>query len=721
MKNPIKSAISFVVLSAFVVTILSGCFKSDVKESPYQETLQAIFPDSEETSVLTVAVSQTNGVYGPFFDRTPQDAELSELFNVRLLTTNHNGEAMLNSQVGAASLDIAIGLTDNSAVYTWTLRDDLKFSDGALLNADDVIFTYYALCDPSYDELSNKKTTLAQVNIAGLKNYRTKTEPEIYEKYEALFDKIVAAGRNNTDFTDWTEQQQNSVFADIDKYWLHSINEIIEFVAANYLDDYAEKLIGFSPKEISASDGMKTAFAMVAWGFADMREDTVIMETIFSGTTFDLKDGSNLPSPDIFFAEAYELYGGDSDTFWKNESPDGYSYMDRVMENFIYNYGSIDPENDSNSVNKISGIEKLNDYQVRITISENGYNPLDTYRLGVFIAPLHYYLGDGEYNYENNKFGFAFRDAITPLTAVNAPPCTGAYCFGDDNATFYSNEYYYKGKPQIDNIQITVMDEKNMPDAIIANEVDIAVPLNKSIDIFGDTANVIHTVLWDHAGYGYIGINAANVNVGDDYDSLSSQNLRKAFAIIFAACREAAVADYFGDCARVLPYIFDVPDKNAAVVESLEYFKTAGYIFDGSDDVALIAIPPQGAYLDYEILIPGDGTGDHPCYQLALEAAELLRGIGIELKVVDLQSAAELPIIINENYHEMWAAAWTTATDASDSYGFFHSTETVEIPVYQKINMTLYNAERIDITTIPNDFTAAWGWTRDIEKLELRP
>ena len=72
----------------------------------------------------------------------------------------------------------------------WTIRNDVRFSDGKKMDADDVIFSYYVFADPTY----TGSTTLYSVNIDGLRNYRTQTSDEVYEKYSDMADVIYAAG-----------------------------------------------------------------------------------------------------------------------------------------------------------------------------------------------------------------------------------------------------------------------------------------------------------------------------------------------------------------------------------------------------------------------------------------------------------------------------------------------------------------------------------------------
>ncbi len=58
---------------------------------------------------------------------------------------------------------------DGTVYYDFTLRDDLKFSDGEPSPSTTVIFSMYVLCDPTYDGAS----TLYAQPIQGMAEYRS--------------------------------------------------------------------------------------------------------------------------------------------------------------------------------------------------------------------------------------------------------------------------------------------------------------------------------------------------------------------------------------------------------------------------------------------------------------------------------------------------------------------------------------------------------------------
>lgn len=115
-------------------------------------------------SSLTYAVGEIDGSFSPFTQQTGGSEDVVELTQVRLLGRNRLGMAVLSgiqgekepfngreyTYYGPADLMI-VPWEDGSVWYDFTLREDITFSDGVPLTVDDVIFTMYVLCDPSYE------------------------------------------------------------------------------------------------------------------------------------------------------------------------------------------------------------------------------------------------------------------------------------------------------------------------------------------------------------------------------------------------------------------------------------------------------------------------------------------------------------------------------------------------------------------------------------------
>ena len=208
-------------------------------------------------------------------------------------------------------------------------------------------------------------------------------------------------------------------------------------------------------------------------------------------------------------------------------------------------------------------------------------------------------------------------------------------------------------------------------------------------------------------------------------------------------------------------------DKFAAALEgTISWFKAAGYTFDEASGKFTAA--PAGAKLEYEVIIPANGEGDHPSFAILTYAKEALASIGITLTINDPADSNELWNAVDADEQEMWVAAWG-ATPDPDMYQVYHSNNVkgaggtnsnnyhitdseldelimegrqsadqtfrkavyksaldiildwgVEVPVYQRQDCFLFSSERINLDTLTPDITTYWDWMKDIELLEMK-
>lgn len=121
------------------------------------------------------------GLFSPFFSNTLADIDVVDLTQIPLIDTDRTGSWIMKGISGQISSYNSIRFTYYTAadcenrkeedhyVYDITLRDDLVFSDGEPLTADDVIFSFYVLSDPSYDGTKG----VADSSILGMEAYRS--------------------------------------------------------------------------------------------------------------------------------------------------------------------------------------------------------------------------------------------------------------------------------------------------------------------------------------------------------------------------------------------------------------------------------------------------------------------------------------------------------------------------------------------------------------------
>ena len=713
---------------------------------------------------LVVGYSNFSSKFSPFFSETAYDQDAYAMTQVSLInndrlgqiiykgidgeTTEYNGTEY--TYYGPADVEVTEN-EDGTVIYDITMRDDIVDSEGENLTADDIIFNYYVLCDPTYDGSS----TLFSFPIKGMEAYRS--------GMASLFSLINEAGRDNTDFTYWTEEQQTAFWAGADECAANLAQEIVDYcVAAGYNEEG------------------DIAGAAANWGFEGVTDIDSFAQALLAGYEDDIATMVSTESAGSGIADLF---------------PDYDQYLIGVET--------------GDSADHIEGIEKTGDYSVRVTT--DSIDATLIYNLGVSLAPLHYYGDTSQYDYDNNKFGFPKGDLSVVRSKTTQPMGAGPYKFikyENGVINYEANDSYYLGAPKTKYINFREMSDEDKLNGVVTGTVDITDPSyskdtvtaieqsNSNGEVTGD---VITTDTVDNLGYGYVGMNSHNVCVGDDPASDASKNFRKGLATILAVYRDVAVDSYYSTAAEVINYpisntswaapqptdegykvAFSVDvdgndiytsdmssdDKIAAAKEAaLGFFEAAGFTVEGGK----VTAAPDGAKLEYEAMVPADGTGNHPAFMLLTEAHNALEELGINLIVTDLTNSADLWTKLEANQGEIWAAAWGATIDP-DMYQVYYSDVAhdgaepggsnymyqiedeeldelimdarsstdqdyrkqiykacldivvdwaCEIPFYQRQNAIIFSTERVNIDSVTPDISTFYGWMNEIEKIAL--
>lgn len=726
--------------------------------------------DGETNDTLVVGYSRFSNKFSPFFAKTSYDQDVANMTQVSLLTADRGGAIVYNSIEGETIAyngtdytykgmsDLVVTKnTDGTVYYDITIRDDVKFSDGTALTIDDVIFTMYALSDPAY----NGSSTFYALPIAGMAEYRS--------GMDTIENLIIDMGRTYSATPYFTEAQHTA-------YW-----NAVDAAGVDFVKGILSKLINTYGAN---KEGDSVATYMANWGYNLEADATEADAWAAIEAAYDnIKDANASEAGDV------DLF----DMINKNLGDAANSYL-------------ISTATGETAAN-ISGITRVSDTQVRVTMTE--FDAVAIYQLAISIAPMHYYGSTSAYDYANNQFGFTKGDLTSVRNKTTAPVGAGAYKFvsyTNGVVTFNSNSSYYLGAPKIKNVLFQETDDADKISGISAGTFDISDPSisNSAIDAIKTangnneiTGKKLTTDLVDFLGYGYIGINAKTVCVNNDIDSDASKNLRKAIATVFASQREVAINSYYGDRATVINYpmsntswaapqpndagyalaynkdvngdaIYSADDAQSAIdakvkAAALGLFQAAGYTVENGK----VTAAPTGASMSYEVLIPGDGTGDHPSFAIMTASEALLKDIGITLTVTDLTNSQILWDRIEAGTQQIWCAAWGATVDP-DMYQVYHSSNIVggagtesnsyfiqddtldqlimdarktdvqsvrknyykqcldiimdwgvEIPVYQRKNAIVISTERVKISTLTKDITPFYGWMAEIEKLEM--
>ena len=756
MKNT-KQVIALASAAALSVSVLAGCggAASDAtSESTSTATAEASNTAASD-GTLVLAETGFEGKFSPFFASSASDQDVIDLTQLGLLGADRKGEMILNGIEGETreyngtdytyygTSDCVVTENDDGTVtYDIKLRDDLKFSDGEPVTIDDVIFSMYVFLDPTYDG----SVTMYSTPIVGLEEYRN--------SMSTLSKLIAEAGEDNTDYTNFTEEQQKAFWDAVNDGGVKFAQEIVDYMMANGATDVTSAAAG--------------------WGF-------------------DLPDGADAKAFFLAIGEQYDW------SFSAMEAESAGSALSELIPEDVYAY-STTGVNVGNAVANVAGIVKTGDYSMTLTTSELSTTMI--YQLQMPIAPLHYYGDESLYDYDNNSFGFVKGDLSGVRSKTSAPLGGGMFTFSkySDGVVYLdANPDYFDGAPKVAHVNMKETQEADKITGVQAGTIDISDP-SYSLEVAdqiaaingveGEDGPVITTRLKDYRGYGYIALSAKNVNVGGDPSSQASKDLRKAIMTVIAAYRDEGIDSYYGDTATVINYPMsntswaapsvtddgyqiaystDVDgneiytsdmkseDKYAAALQAaLGYFEAAGYTVENGQ----ITAAPAGAKMEYQVNIGASGNGDHPSFQTLTNAAAALKTIGFTLTVNDMANASDLFASYQSGAAEGWVAAWQSTNDP-DMFQLYHSQGAtnyyaindadldelimaarqttdqearkamykeameiildwgVELPVYQRSEATIFSTERVNIDTIAKDQTPYWTYKSELNNLEL--
>lgn len=110
---------------------------------------------------VVVGLQEPGGVFTPYFNTSGYDGNVQSVMFEPLVDINEKGEPI-------AGLAEKWDISADGLVYTYTLREGLKFDDGTPLTAADVEFTLTLLHDPAYAG----NTDITEASIVGGLDYK---------------------------------------------------------------------------------------------------------------------------------------------------------------------------------------------------------------------------------------------------------------------------------------------------------------------------------------------------------------------------------------------------------------------------------------------------------------------------------------------------------------------------------------------------------------------
>ena len=155
MKKRILALVLVVAMCLSMGTMFTGC------------------NEKSNVDAFVIMTEPLDGLFNPFFYTSGPDGTIVGMTQIGMLSSKYDGdvEVAYGDNEAVVVKDYDIVEKDDTTVYTFVLKNGIKFSDGHPLTMEDVLFNYYVYLDPVYTGSS----TLYSTDIVGLSEYRTQT------------------------------------------------------------------------------------------------------------------------------------------------------------------------------------------------------------------------------------------------------------------------------------------------------------------------------------------------------------------------------------------------------------------------------------------------------------------------------------------------------------------------------------------------------------------
>ena len=692
--------------------------------------------------LITMACGELGGCFNGLFATLEGDKFLTQLVMPSMLVIDRQGKVVYNAgegetrstalcdynYQGVVTIDEDYDKESNATTYSIKVRDDAVFSDGTPITADDLIFTYYVLCDPSYDGPSQVQFQ----NIFGVRAYQlNNTAAPGIEVTNSDVNKALG------------NPSEGLRQAIIDAIIRPTLEEERAWCEANW-ERYVDRGYGNSAEELFVT--LYTSVLSSTYKAGDKSFDQIVDDTV-------------------------ELFGMNYKTLAKNYKNDIDYFNEKVKtitRNYLYE--TLLEKAGGEEMPRISGITKTDNSTVSVRVLGKSSTVIRTI-CDIPILSLHYYGNEDLYNYDADQFGLV-RGDLTSIRAKDSQPLGyGPYQFvGTDGAaaTLTENKYYDGTAVERADLKLIWSDTTDRLSQITGGTADLADleltdteiasirETNENGSLNGDQ---LKTVTYNDDTYYYFGMNVNRVNVNDGELTEASLHMRRAIGMVISAVRAEKCYSYYGETAKLINYpcstSFDampttpIPaaisftesaDGTALTKDNVmdavrEELTAAGYTFKEEGRISHL---PTGGKLKFTVHVPPYLTGDNAMTAILAEAKVMLESIGFEISFKEYSDINEFVITLSGGKADMWVArrsasailspaAYYTNGGTSNYYKLRDTTldrainsmplvkslsartklftrifnqiieDAIEVPVYQKQCGIVYNAEKIYI------------------------
>lgn len=640
------------------------------------------------TTPLVISSLTMDGKFSPFFGTSVPDRSVYDTTQIKLITNNELAEpvAGVNEATAAWDFEMSTNADQTESTYKFYIKNGIQFSDGHVLDADDVLFNLYTYLDPAYDG----SATLYSMDIKGLKAYQTQILDE--STADAKLEEFTTAATKKVD-----DALAGSGDAEVlDKVWslvedsLRADNDVLVGSA------YTPAKLGMTTGPEAFDETTQPSIILYYTGLCIGKDLITYADgayTIDASTGLSADQMSTYTSEDYIAASMKVI----KETITPAEFDEafGYTTVEDAYSYYTAQEKAAYLEANKGTVKSISGITKGKEVcsdgveRETITVVINGVDPKAIWNFTFEVTPMHYYAGQERHDKANgvDYFGVDFSSSAFMLEVKDKnglPMGAGPYKVTDANNSenptadgFYSNgitylqanDYFLLGAPKIKYLRFKTIQSGSEFDSVATGEVHYSDPQASATTINQITSDAAYAnldyILVDNLGYGYIGINASV------YTDL---NVRK--ALMSAMDTSLSLNSYPGGLAAVIhrpmsQVSWAYPEGATAMYPfdetgeaSKQYFLAAGYT-EAADGTLLT---PEGKKPSFNFILPA-AAENHPAGQVFLKAKEVLEKLGVEV-IIDVDQ--NLLSKLNEGETTVWAAAWQATIDP-DMFQVYYS------------------------------------------------
>ncbi len=164
-----KRILALLLIAVMILPTIAAC-----KKKPEEGVTDENPVGSTAKDTLVLMTENLDGLFNPFFSTSAADGTIVSMTQIGMLTSklNASGEVDVafgeNEATAALDFESKYDSAADKTVYTFVLKNGIKYSDGHPLTMEDVLFNLYVYLDPVY----TGSATIYSTDIAGLAAYR---------------------------------------------------------------------------------------------------------------------------------------------------------------------------------------------------------------------------------------------------------------------------------------------------------------------------------------------------------------------------------------------------------------------------------------------------------------------------------------------------------------------------------------------------------------------